>query len=152
MQPRIPRRSRSSTPPSFIHAVMAPTTIVRQPLVWDRLWGRLSWLSTAASVWSDPLVRHHALPTTTVWQLLLPHQPALMGKAHRKPSRQLGHDRTWVSVFPTTLTAGMRQAVCLNGLSDERCNCRSQARTLAGVKNGFYCCSRTGLIALPIEV
>lgn len=43
-------------------------------------------------------------------------------------------------------------AVFLNGLSDERCNCRSQTNKLPGVKNGFYCCPMTELIALPIEV
>lgn len=41
---------------------------------------------SSASVWSDLLVRHHTLPTTTFWQLLLPHQ------VHRRPSRRSGHD------------------------------------------------------------
>lgn len=36
------RKSRSSTSSSFIHAVMASTTIVRQPVVWGELWGQSS--------------------------------------------------------------------------------------------------------------
>lgn len=63
-------------------------------------------------------------------------------------TRKKGH----VYLCAPSLPLHVEQAVFFNGLSDERCNCRLQASKLARVKNGFYCCSMTDLIALPSEV
>lgn len=125
------------------------TTTARQPVVWGRLWGQVS--ARGSALQRKCLVRpagqaprpanNHRL-TAAVASPTCAH-----GKKPGKPSRRLGHDRSGVSVLPTAVAPRGG-----NGPSDERCNCRSQASKLAGVKNGFYCCSKTDLIALPNEV
>lgn len=154
MRPSTPRKSRSSTPSSFIHAVMDPdnhstsTSSLRQALGSTLC----PWLSAAAQVsgqtrWSG---------TTPCQQPPSDSCCCLTNLRAWEKSTESQAD-SWDMTGQECLRAPplwlhMEQAVFLNGLSDERCNCRSQARKLAGVKNGFYCCSKTDLIALPNEV
>lgn len=155
MQPSTQRKSRSSTPSSFIHAVMAPdnhstsTSSLRQALGSTLC----PWLSTAAQVSRQT----HWSGTTPCQQPPSDSCCCLTNLCSwEKPTEsQVG---SWAMTGHECLCApplwlrAEKLAVFLNGLSDERCNCRSQASKLAGVKNGFYCCSKTGLIALPSEV
>lgn len=105
MQASVQRKLKSSTPSSLIHAAIAPDNCSTSSRSLREALGSTLCLRLGTSVWTDPLVRHHALPATTVWQLLLPHQPGLMGKARREPSRQSGSDRTGVSACPSAPAA-----------------------------------------------
>lgn len=105
MQASVQRKLKSSTPSSLIHAAIAPDNRSTSSRSLRQALGSTLCPRLGTSVWTDPLVRHHALPATTVWQLLLPHQPGLMGKARREPSRQSGSDRTGVSACPSAPAA-----------------------------------------------
>lgn len=152
MRPSTPRKSRSSAPSSFIRAVIAPddhstsTSSLRHALG-SALY---PWLSTAAQVsgqtrWSG----------TTPCQQPLSDSCCCLTNLHSWEKSSESQVDSWDMTGQECLRAPplhVEQTVFLNGLSDERCNCRSQASKLAGVKNGFYCCSKTDLIALPNEV
>lgn len=144
MQASAQRKLKSSTPSRWIHAVIAPDNRSTSSRSLRQSLGSTLYPRLGTSVWTDPLVRHHALPATTVWQLLLPHKPGLMGKAPREPSRQSASDRTGVSACPSAPAAVEEPARGMRVVT--------AASKLAGVKNGFYGCSKTGLIALPNEV
>lgn len=115
---------------------------------WSCLADRLSEVAWMVGL----MVRHRALPATTVWQLI--QKPGLIGKHEGKPGAQGG----CVCVCSDVLTqhlGGWQRRVCVSwecvhfhrpsftGSGDERCRCGMQASEAAQVKNGFYSCLET---------
>lgn len=157
VKPSTPRKSRSSTPLSFIHAVMDPddqstSTSSRRQALGSTL---CPWFSTAAKVSGQTL-----WSGTTPCQQPLSDSCCCLTNLHtwetstesQADSRHMTGKKLHVYLCAPSLPLHVERAVFFNGPSDERCSCRSQASKLAGVKNGFYCCSMTDLIALPSEV
>lgn len=156
MRPSTPRKSRSLTPQSFIHAVMDPnnhstsTSSLRQALGSTFC----PWLSAAAQVsgqtrWSGTTPCQQPLSDSCCCLTNL-HAWEKSTESQADGWDMTGQERLECLRAPSQLY--VEQAVFFNGPSDERCNCRSEASKLAGVKNGFYGCSKTDLIALPNEV
>lgn len=151
-----PRKSRSFTPPSVIHAVIDPgnrstsTSSLRQALGSNFC----PWLSTGAQVSGQT----HWSGTTPCQQPLSDSCCCLTNlHAWEKPSESQADSwdmtrQEWSERLRAPSQLYVEQAVFFNGPSDERCNCRLEASKLARVKNGFYGCCRTDLIALPNEV